>query len=114
MIFFILDMETNIWNSYEDILGSFNINTSLTEQHSDKSDEQELITKNNFCKHCNTSNILLDTEEGAYICEDCGRKIEEFFDQNQEWRNHFNDDSRKFGDSSRVGLPINEHFYFGR
>lgn len=103
-------MEVNIWNNYKDILNSFDDKIEITDLGKVKTDEQELIRINNYCKHCKNTNILLDYDEGGYICGDCGRKIEEFFDQNQEWRNHFNDDSRKFGDPSRVGLPINEHF----
>jgi len=104
-------MNVDIWLNYKNILNSFSPATINESDNTKKENsEQNIIKLNSSCMYCHTNTVLLDNDEGGYICESCGRKIEEYLDQSQEWRNHYNDDSRKFGDPSRVGLPINEHF----
>lgn len=72
--------------------------------------EQDLLKKTGTCPFCNSFDILLDQEEGVFVCTSCGKMCGEFFDQGQEWRNMSNDDNRKFSDPSRIGMPVNEHY----
>jgi len=75
-----------------------------------KPNEQNLLKKTNFCPFCKHFEIILDYDEGVYLCTQCGRMCDEILDHGQEWRNMSNDDNRKFSDPSRIGMPVNEHY----
>lgn len=72
--------------------------------------EQDILKKTGTCSFCKSFNVILDQDEGVYVCTSCGKMCGEFFDQGQEWRNMSNDDNRKFSDPSRIGMPVNEHY----
>jgi len=72
--------------------------------------EQRLIMVNNLCNFCGKFECVADTEEGAYICCNCGRHNGEILESGPEWRSPSCDDIRRQADPSRVGMPVNEHF----
>ena len=104
-------MDVTLLQKFESIKDSLlDEEVTYDDEISVQSDEQKLIRKNNKCIHCNSFKIIMDVELGYNVCYECGRIIDEILDCGQEWRTPGNNDSRKFSDPSRVGLPINEHF----
>jgi len=93
---------------FQELLASFNENDDIKIPSSKKRNPTEIFGRNSTCIFCKSFECIVDSEEGRYVCTKCGRDNGEILDS-QEWRSS-NDDMKKNGDQSRVGMPINESF----
>lgn len=59
----------------------------------------------NICKHCKSSNLILDEKKNHMICMDCAIVNDEYLDENPEMNNNENESN-----TSRYGTPTS--FFF--
>lgn len=65
--------------------------------------EKDKKKKNNKCISCNSDSLILDSNNGYSVCENCGVINKEFLNDNPEF-------AKDNSSSSRYGCPINPHF----
>lgn len=103
--------DDELWNMLDDFASQNHITTnniqttqqSNTENNNDNDKDEE---KKQVCKLCNSSNILFDSNNAVYICEDCGCEITGIFECKPEWTN-FEDNTHE---TSRCGVATNYFF----
>jgi transcription initiation factor TFIIIB Brf1 subunit/transcription initiation factor TFIIB len=94
-------MSDNIWNLYETINSSFNLDDFID---SETKVESEIKDK---CIGCNESDYLINDSE-MIVCTNCGIENNRIIDYNPEWRFYGTDDNKRSSDPNRCGMPNNQ------
>lgn len=96
-------MSDNIWNLYETINSSFNLDDFIDSEVKIKS-ESEIKDK---CIECNEVDYLINDGE-MIVCTNCGIENNRIIDYNPEWRFYGSDDNKRSSDPNRCGMPNNQ------
>ncbi len=96
-------MSDNIWNLYETINSSFNLDDFIDSEIKIKS-ESEIKDK---CIECNEVDYLINDGE-MIVCTNCGIENNRIIDYNPEWRFYGSDDNKRSSDPNRCGMPNNQ------
>ena len=96
-------MSDNIWNLYETINSSFNLDEFIDSETEIKS-ESEMKDK---CIECNETDYLINDGE-MIVCTNCGIENNRIIDYNPEWRFYGSDDNKRSSDPNRCGMPNNQ------
>jgi transcription initiation factor TFIIIB Brf1 subunit/transcription initiation factor TFIIB len=95
-------MDEEIWNIFNEINSSFNVDTN---EHIKKV-EKENKQKSDICFNCKEKDFLIIDCE-MITCTFCGLENNSIIDYHAEWRYYGLDDNKKSSDPNRCGIPSN-------
>jgi transcription initiation factor TFIIIB Brf1 subunit/transcription initiation factor TFIIB len=99
-------MNTEIWDLFNEINNSFNINgKDIDNKYSDSCNLKDNINKKT-CFNCKQTDSLISECE-MVVCTSCGAENEYIIDYQAEWRYYGSDDNKRSSDPNRCGIPSN-------
>ena len=105
-------MNAEIWELFNEINNSFNINEENVLNNKSLGDDTfkdstlKDDTNNKLCFNCKQKDFLI-TECEMIVCTFCGAENDSIIDYHAEWRYYGSDDNKRSSDPNRCGIPSN-------